>query len=180
MEIYSSKKQSFCAFIASSFFVISGIFLLLYGILPYEQLIAAIPFLAMSAMYIAMGGFVMILFGGLGIFVSIRLLIKNKLILVIDETGINVNPSNPLSETIEWKNIEGFSEIEIYRNKFIIIDVNNSDYWIEKTTNPITRKTMEFNLSYCGSPFNLTANVTKLSHAELMNVLNENLQKYKT
>lgn len=37
---------------------------------------------------------------------------------------------------------------------------------------------MEFNLNYCESPFYITANVTQLSHTELMKILNENFQKY--
>lgn len=106
--------------------------------------------------------------------------------LVIDKTGIKISKigikfssTKSLSERIEWKNIEGFSEIKIQLIKSIIINVNNSDYWIEKEENLIRKKIMKSNLNDYGSHFSLYSGSTQMNHTELMKTLNENLNKYK-
>ena len=162
IEIYSSKKKLFLLLIASLLFVVVGIFMLLY----FENIKKII-------------GLISILFFGLGIYFSIRGLVKNQLILVIDAIGINVNPKKSLSEKIEWKNIIGFSEIRIQGAKIVIIKVNNPNYWIEKEENQIRKKIMSFNTDNYGSPFNISANAMQISHLELIQILNDNFKKYK-
>ena len=93
--------------------------------------------------------------------------------------GINVNPKKSQTEFIEWKNIKGFSELKIQSQKLVIIDVDNSEYWIENEENGIRKRLMKFNVSNYGSPFNLSANSMQMNYAELMKTLNENLNKYK-
>ena len=77
------------------------------------------------------------------------------------------------------KNIKGFSELKIQSQKLVIIDVDNSEYWIENEENGIRKRLMKFNVSNYGSPFNLSANSMQMNYAELMKTLNENLNKYK-
>ena len=172
IEIYSSKKKSFLVLIASLIFVIGGIYMFMNA----ENLTG---YRARSPIFTKGVGIMSVLFFGLGIYVSIRQLITNQLILIIDKTGIKKKKKKSLSERIEWKNIKGFSEIKIQRTKIIIIDVNNSDYWIEKEENFIRKKLMKFNVNNYGSPFNLSANATQMNYTELMKTLNENLNKYK-
>ena len=172
IEIYSSKKKSFLVLIASLIFVIGGIYMFMNA----ENFTG---YRARSPIFTKGVGILSVLFFGLGIYVSIRQLITNQLILIIDKTGINVSPKKSLSERIEWKNIKGFSEIKIQSTKIIIIDVDNSDYWIEKEENLIRKKLMKFNVNNYGSPFNLSANSMQMNYTELMKTLNENLNKYK-
>jgi len=134
---------------------------------------------ARSPIFIKTIGVVSVLFFSLGIYASIKQLLVNQLILIIDKKGVHVNPKNSLTEFIEWKNINGFSELKIRSQKFVIIDVNNSNYWIEKEKNGIRKKLMKFNVNNYGSPFNLSANSMQMNYAELIITLNENLNKYK-
>ena len=166
IEIYSSKKKFFLVLIVSLLFVVGGIYVFLNPESIKDE----------SPLFVKVMGLIAMLFFGLGIYVSIKALIKNRLILVIDNIGINVNPEKS-SETIEWKNITGFSEIKIQGAKIIIININNSDYWIEKEKNAIKKTMMKFNFNNYRSPFNLSANATQLSHTELMKLLNESLEQ---
>jgi hypothetical protein len=172
IEIYSSKKKSLLMLIASLIFVIGGIYIFMNA----ENFTG---YRARSPIFTKGIGIMSVLFFGLTTYVSIRQLITNQLMLIIDKTGINVSPKKSLSERIEWKNIEGFSEIKIQSAKIIIIDVNNSDYWIEKEKNIIRQKLMKFNVKNYGSPFNLSANSMQMNYTELIQTLNENLNKYK-
>ena len=170
IEIYSSKIKSFLLLIGSIIFVVGGIYFFIYP----ENFTG---YRGRSPIFIKIIGVASILFFGLGIYVAIRQLIKNKLILVIDKTGLNVNPNK--DEKIEWKNIEGFSEIKIHSTKIVIININNSDYWIEKEQNKIRKNMMKFNVSNYGSPFNLSANSMSINNEKLLKILTESLQKYK-
>ncbi|QOG04879.1 hypothetical protein IHE43_04505 [Flavobacterium sp. MDT1-60] len=124
-------------------------------------------------------GIISVLFFGIGIYVSIKQLTQDQLLLVIDGKGINVNPRKPTSKSINWENIDGFSELKIQSQKLVIVQVNNSDYWIENENNQIRKKLMKFNFNNYGSPFNLSANSMQINYVELMRVLNDNLNKYK-
>lgn len=172
IEIYSCKKKSLLLLIASLIFVIGGIFM-------YVNAENIAGYRARSPIFIKTIGITSALFFGLGIYVSIRQLLANQLILIIGKKGVNVNPKKTQTEFIEWKNINGFSELKIQSQNFVIIDVNNSEYWIEKEENGIRKKLMKFNLNNYGSPFNLSANSMQMNYAELIKTLNENLNKYK-
>jgi hypothetical protein len=172
IEIYSSKKKSFLLLIASLLFVIGGIYMFMNA----ENMTSLRH---RNPLFIKSAGIASILFFSLGIYVGIKQLLSNQLILIIDRKGVNVNPKKSLTECLEWKNINGFSELKIQSQKFVIIDVDNSDYWIEKEENGIRKKLMKFNVNNYGSPFNLSANSMQMNYAELMKTLNENLNKYK-
>ncbi len=134
---------------------------------------------ARNPLFVEATGIVSILFFGLGIYVAIRQILANQLILIIDKKGVNINPKKSLTEFIEWRNINGFSELKIQSQKFVIIDVDNANYWIEKEENGVRKKLMKFNVNNYGSPFNLSANSMQMTYAELLKILNENLNKYK-
>ncbi len=172
IEIYSSKKKSFLLLIASLFFVIGGIYMFINA----EYLTS---YRSRSPIFIKGMGILSVLFFGLGIYVSIRQLISDQLILIIDKFGLNVNPKGPIIKTIEWKNIEGFSEIKIQGTKIVIININNSNYWIDKEDKKIKKMLLKFNVKNYGSPFNLSANSMQISHQDLMKILNGNLKKFK-
>lgn len=172
MEIYSSKKKSLLILLASLAFVVGGIYMFMNA----EDFTGQRE---RSPFFIKAIGIVSVLFFGLGIYVAIRQLLANQLILIIDENGINVNPKKSLTEYIQWKNISGFSELKIHNQKFVVIDVDNPDYWIEKEENGIRKKLMRFNVSNYGSPFNLSATATQMNHAELLKTLTEYLERYR-
>ncbi|PWB25890.1 STM3941 family protein [Flavobacterium sp. HTF] len=172
IEIYSSKKKTFLLLIGSLLFIAGGIWMLMDA----ENLTG---FRLRSPILVKCIGIISVLFSSLGVYISIRQLVKNKLFLIIEENGINVNPKKNSNEFINWKNIEGFSELKIQSQKMVLIKVNNSDFWIENEKNRIRKRLIQFNFNNYGSPFCLSAVSMQINHTELMKVLNENLEKYK-
>jgi hypothetical protein len=172
IEIYSSKKKSFLLLIGSLLFVIGGIWMFMNA----ENLTA---FRSRNPIFIKGIGIISVLFFGFGFYLSIKQLVKNKLFVIIDKSGVNVNPKKNLSEFINWKNIEGFSELKIQSQKMVLINLNNPDYWIEKENNRMRKRLIQFNIDNYGSPFVLSAISMQISHAELVKILNENFEKYK-
>ena len=102
-EVYirESKKKSLLILIGSLLFVIGGIYMFFN---PEGS--------SRSPLFVRTVGLVSALFFGIAIFISVKQLIKNKLILTIDKKGIHVNPRK-FNECIEWKNITGFSELKV-------------------------------------------------------------------
>lgn len=172
IEIYSSKKKSFLLLIGSLLFVIGGIWMFMNA----ENLTA---FRSRNPFFIKGIGIISVLFFGFGLYLSIKQLVKNKLFVIIDKNGVNVNPKKNLSEFISWKNIEGFSELKIQSQKMVLINLNNPDYWIEKENNRMRKRLIQFNIDTYGSPFVLSAISMQISPAELVKILNENFEKYK-
>lgn len=172
IEFYSSRKKTSLLLIISA----------LFSALGFELFINTEHYLSYkfkSLMFIKGIGIILTVFCGLGVYIAIRQLIKNKLFLIIDKNGINVNPKNNSSEVINWSNIEGFSELKVQSQKMVLIKVNNPAYWIENENNLIRKKLTQFNFNNYGSPFCLSAVSMQINHAELMKVLNQNLKKYK-
>lgn len=172
IEIYSSRKKSFLLLLLSLIFVTLGILFLLHA---DTFAIGRIK----NPLFIQVIGTVGILFFGTATYITIRQLIKNKLMLVIEPAGISLNPEKPNSKVIIWKEIEAFSEIKINSTKIIIIHINNPQYWIDREESKIQKKMMKLNLSSYGSPFNISAVSMQISHSDLMRLLNEELAKHK-
>lgn len=172
VEIYTSKKKALGLLLLSLPMTILGVlvFVCANGILDNK---------GYSPVLIRVVGAAIVSFFGLGIWVSFKQIISDMLVLVIDNAGIGVNPRKYPSHRIEWKNIDGFSEIMIKSSRIVIINVNNSYDWIDNEKNAIKRKIMEYNVLQYGSPFNISAVSMQVSHAQLMKILNENLLKYK-
>ncbi|UQB68063.1 STM3941 family protein [Epilithonimonas zeae] len=170
IEIYSNKKKAFLLLLGSVVFVVLGFFCFLNAENVRSSLFRN-PFIVKIA------GIASILFFGYGIFVSIKQLIKNKLMLIINEKGINVNPKK--DDIIKWEDIDGFSEIKINSVKIINIQINNSIDYINNETNKIRKNLMKFNLNNYGSPFNISSSTMSLNHIELLKLLNENFIEYK-
>lgn len=170
IEFYSNKKKAFLLFIGSLIFVILGIYLFINA----ENMTG---YRARNPLFIKIAGIASILFFGLGIYVSIKQLLKNKLMLIIDEKGINVNPKK--DEYIKWNDIEGFAELKINSAKIIIIQINNPEEYIAKEVNKLRKKLMKYNLENYGSPFNISVATMNTNYNQLFKILNENLIKNK-
>lgn len=170
VEFHSNKKKAFLLLIGSLIFVILGVYLILNA----ENMTG---FRASNPLLIKFAGIASVLFFGLGIYVSIKQLLKNKLMLIIDKNGINVNPQK--SKYIKWSDIEGFAEIKINSVKIIIIQINNAEEYIEKESNKLRKKLMKFNYENYGSPFNISVATMNTNYNQLFKILNENLIKNK-
>lgn len=169
IELYSSRKKSLLMLIGSLLFVAVGIWMFIKA----EDIRKYTPFLIKAT------GIMAILFFGFGVYVSIGHLIKSRLMLVIDEAGINIGSARSLSEKIGWEHIKGFSEIKIRSTKIIVVQVDNPHYWIDSEKKKMRKNMMKFNMNYCGSPLTISASSTRMKHTKLMELLNEKLNTYK-
>jgi hypothetical protein len=172
IEIYTSKKKSLLLLLGSLAFVALGIWL----VMEADNLTgwrARNPLLTRGI------GIASILFFGLGIFVSIKRLVKSEIALIIDPIGLNVNPKKSTSEFIKWEEIIGFEEIKIQSTKILIVSVTNPEYWLKQETNMIRKKMMQFNINNYDSPFNIAASGLDISSTELKDTLNKYFEKYK-
>ncbi len=145
--------------IASSGFVAMGIWI----ILEADNLTC---WRAISPFFALLIGIAAILFFGLGIILGIKRLIKSEISLIIDPIGLNVNPKKLLTEFINWDEIIGFEEIKIQSSRFVIIEVNNPESWLEKDTNIIRKRLMQFNINNYNSPFNIASAGLNISSDE--------------
>ncbi|AZI66169.1 hypothetical protein EIB71_00070 [Kaistella daneshvariae] len=170
IEIYSNKKKAFLLLIGSIAFVVLGFFCFLNA----ENMTT---FRVRNPIIIKIVGIASVLLFGFGIYVSIKQLIQKKLMLILDEKGINSHPVK--DEYIKWNDIEEFSEIKINSVKIIIIKLNNPEYYINNETNKFRKKLMEFNFSNYGSPFNITVGTMNIGHKDLIKMLNQNLKRQK-
>lgn len=173
IQIYSSRKKSFLLLIGSTLFVIMGILMVMKA---GDDSASRVQ----SPAFIKAMGIASILFFGLGIYVSIRQVIKDHLVLIVNENGLHINPNKFSSEQIAWNEIRGFSEIKIRSTKLVIIDLYNSEYWIEKEQNKIRKQLMKFNFNNYGSPFSLSAQFMQIDHEALMKILTENLNWHRS
>ncbi|PTB97236.1 hypothetical protein C9994_03730 [Marivirga lumbricoides] len=172
IEIYTSKKKSLILLLGSLAFVALGIWL----VMEAENLTG---WKARNPLFTRGIGIASILFFGLGIFVSIKRLLKSEIALVIDPIGLNVNPKKSTTELIKWEEITGFEEIKIQSTRILVISVTNPKYWLERETNTIRKKLMQFNINNYDSPFNIAASGLDINSTELKNTLNKYFEKYK-
>lgn len=133
-------------------------------------------------------GIVGTLFFGICLVNIIHRLIIHRLFLIIDGMGICVDTIRAPHERVEWKHIEGFTEETVrhrtrfgtvVRQKFIVICVNNPQYWIDRQPSAWRRGMMKWNVQHNGSPFHISTNATQMSHDELLQLLCDSLHKYK-
>lgn len=172
IEIYSSKKKSLLLLIGSIAFVALGVWLLIEA----DNLTG---WRARNPIFTRGIGIASILFFGLGIFVGIKRLVKSEIALIIDQKGLNVNPKKSLTEFINWTDINGFQEIKIQSTRIVIIEVKNSEYWLDKETSGFRRKLMQFNINNYNSPFNIASAGLDISSDRLIETLNKYFNRYK-
>ena len=107
IEIYTSKKKSFLLLIISIVFVLIGVWLLLES-----NKLSNLK--AINPIYVHILGFITsVLFFGIGVYISVKRLLKSELALIIDPIGLNINPKKSLTDFIKWEEILGFEEIKI-------------------------------------------------------------------
>jgi hypothetical protein len=181
MEIFLSKKKLILLLIGSVVFVTGGIWIIFNRLMIYDLLYiifgikgGAIPFL-----FYIISGFGGVIFFGLGIYVFIKKILSVKPGLIIDHSGITDAFSGLSAGHIAWDNIDAIKSFEIITEKMIVIVINNPEDYIAQQKSPASRKGLEINYKTCGSPILFTANIFEYKHDELLNILNEQLLKWK-
>lgn len=122
-------------------------------------------------------GGISILFFGAAIPIGIKKLITNEPALELSENHLIIEPQSNKKFVLPWNIILEFDVINIKSTKIITIKVSNPKDWIDKETNPIKRKLMQFNLNSYGTPFNIASSGLDISHKKLMELLDNFLKK---
>lgn len=117
-----------------------------------------------------------VVFFGAMIFLFIGKLRDNKYGLTIDEKGFHDNSSATSVGTVLWEDIEGFMQIEVVRQKMIVVYVNNPDVYIERETKGWVKRTRKHNLSQYGSPIIISAHALNCSVQDLKKMLEKGLE----
>ena len=117
-------------------------------------------------------GVVSILFFGFCGVVMIKRLIGEKAKgLVISEEGV-LDGSSALSYgAIPWKEIISVEVRKVYRQQFIALILRDPESFIERETNVLKRKAMDFNYRTYGSPVQITTNALDIKFDDLLQLL---------
>lgn len=167
-----SKKKLILMLIGSIGFVAAGVWFLLHPPIINNPLfgnpnfifvtcIAAILFFGLCAVYIA------------------RKLPDNKPGLIIDSVGLTDNSSGVSAGQILWSDIENISVIEIQRQKLIMLEVKNPQYYIDRQTSGFKRKIMQMNFNMYGTPLSISSNTLQIKFNDLVDILNDRLKMSK-
>jgi hypothetical protein len=120
----------------------------------------------------------LLLFGFAGIALSKKLFQKHPG-LIIDENGIVDNAGGLAAGYILWSDIENISRFEIQGQDFVMIQVKNPQYYIDRENSFLKRKAMALNLRLYGTPVCISANTLSIKFGELYTVLNTRFLKKK-
>ena len=116
-----------------------------------------------------------ILFLGLGIFYFLRKLIDKKPGILIDDKGILDN-SNPGSiGFINWNDVKKIVKSRAMKQELLVLEVSNPEYYMNKETNFLMKKSMAYNYKHFGSPLAISANLLNCDLNELITILEERL-----
>lgn len=128
------------------------------------------------SLFIRLIGLLCILFFGIGSFYIARKIFDTKPGLIINDNGIVDNSSAMSVGLIKWDDIIGIEKYEISSNKFLLILVNNPQYYIDKSENIIVKKSLTWNNENYGSPISIIAHSLKININDLEDIIVERFE----
>jgi hypothetical protein len=104
--------------------------------------------------------------------------------IIIDSDGITDNSGALSVGLIPWHDIDEVYEGTVQaslasKERFVTIRLKNPEEYILKQANPIQRKLMSLNARSYGSPIHISTNGLRIKHADLLQLIKENLEAYK-
>lgn len=127
-----------------------------------------------STLLIVLGLLSILFFGGIAILV-IRKLFDSRPGLIIDEQSLTDNSGGLSAGQILWQDIEDFKVLQIQRQRLILVLVKNPQDYIDRQSNAWKRKLMAMNYQQYGTPISISTNGLKISFAELLETLEQQL-----
>lgn len=172
VNIYVSKTKTVLLLICAFAFVFMGI---LFLIEPSKFISSHYN----NPIIISIVGFASVVFFGICFFVGLLKTFQKRPAYIIDDNGITYNTKQPNLGIITWDDIERVSVIKVKSTKLIIIHLKDPFGYIEKQKGIFKKMMMRFALKQYNAPISLSTSGAKISHDELMSMLNERLTKYK-
>ncbi len=158
IEIGRSRFKTFLLILGAVGFVVAGILMIRTSEIDmFEKFIGGIG----------------ILFFGAAIPLGIKKLITNEVALEISRNNLILEPNSNKKYVLVWNEILGFDVVKIKGAKIIIIEMNNPQKWINKESNLVKKKMMQYNYNNYGTPFNITAAGLSVSHSKLLSSLRD-------
>lgn len=118
-------------------------------------------------------------FGIIGFFIFKKLNDK-KLGLIINYNGIIDNSSGVSAGEVSWSDVATIKIAKVFNQKFLILLVDNPEYYINRQTNMVKRITMQMNFKNLGSPICISANGLQCNFQELENILQKKFEEFKS
>ena len=129
---------------------------------------------------ISIVGYVSILFFGLTAMFIFRKLFDKSPGLIIDTNGIFDNSSGFSVGQILWSDVEKISVTKINRKRLVSICLKNPQEFISRQENGFKRKLLQLNYKMSDSPLYITSNGLKISFDELLTILSEKFNLYRS
>ncbi|MFD2588920.1 MULTISPECIES: STM3941 family protein [Flavobacteriaceae] len=124
------------------------------------------------------GGIAVLFFGGICISV-IKKMFDKKPGLSIAENGIWDNSSGVSVGLIEWADVLGIRKVNSSGTRFLLIDVNNPEEYINNAKGAIKRQAMKANNKKYGTPVSISANGLSIKFTALEELILEAFETHK-
>jgi hypothetical protein len=164
IEIKLSKGKGILTLLAALTFVFVSIWLINFA----DNQTRYDPFFVTVTGYVGM-----IFFGLAGLYIFYKLF-DSKPGLVIDKDGIYDNSSAAAGHFIEWGRITGLRVEQVMSTKFILIDIEKPEQFIDGA-NGIKKKLMWSTYKVYGTPISISSSTLNCNFEELFQILNRRL-----
>jgi hypothetical protein len=171
IEIKLSKSKLISLLFIALIFVLLGVLFIIFPVKFCSSIFN-------SPKIIKIIGFVSCLFFGVaGISIFFKLF-DTKIGLSIDKNGICDNSNASSIGLIQWENITKIKTVEVASTKFLLIYVDNPEFYLEKSKG-FKRKLLEGNNKMYGTPLSIISNSLKIKFGELEKLMLDYFEKYK-
>lgn len=154
IEIPLNKTKLFLGIVGSLLFVILGVWLFMNASDLHRNSVRFIS----NPQVIKVVGVIAVLFSlAIGTF-GFKKLFDKKVGLLIDKNGITDNSNASSLGFIPWCDITGVRTEKVMSTKFLIIEVQKPNEYIEKEKSVIKRRLLASNMKMYGTPVSITSN----------------------
>ena len=165
VEIKLSKTKNISTFLGSIALVSAALWLIIYA----DQQDRLNPWIPKIAGYLGL-----VFFGVCGVYIFVKLF-DDRPGLVVDMNGILDNSSAASGQLIKWERIIGIRKLKVMSTKFILIDIENPEQFIEEAKG-ITRRLMWSNYKMTGTPTSIASTALTCNFDELYDLIDGNLK----
>ena len=120
------------------------------------------------------GAMAVLFFGAMG-FVIVKKLRDPAPGLMLTPEGFVDNSGGLVTGSIAWADVTGLRELEIMRQKMLVVVLRDPTSYLAQQNNPFKRQLMKTNLSSYGSPIIISANALECTYPELVELFKARL-----
>jgi len=118
-----------------------------------------------------------VIFFGIILMSVIKKIVSNQPGLIINNEGIWDNSSGVSVGMIKWEDVIGIRKVKASGVNFILIDVQNTESYVNNIKGTIKRQAMKANLKKYNTPISLSAAGLKISFNKLEELVRSEYQK---